>query len=186
MEFIDKIRQKCGVYFFKKSLSKLQRTKRIVNFSEAITIGLIYDASDEAVYNKVSNFICFLQDEKKTVKALGFVNYKNLPHYCFQKLSYDYFTLRDINWYFKPIHPRVKDFINEDFDILINVCLHECFVLSYITGLSEAKLKVGRYGEKYSGIYDFMLNVDNNISLDDYFKQIIYYLTIINRKNDKK
>jgi hypothetical protein len=184
VNFIDNIRQTAGAYFFRKELEKITRNRKIMNIDDAKTIGLVYDASDEATYGVVSNFVRFFQDNQKTVKALGFVNYSRLPHYCFPKLSYDYFTKKELNWYFKPNAARVNDFINEEFDIMIDLCMHDCFPLNYISGVSKAKFKVGRYGEKHSAIYDFMLNVDHNISMEDYFKEIIRYLSIINKNQD--
>jgi hypothetical protein len=157
-----------------------------MNLSDAKTIGIVYDASEEDKYSVVSDFVRYFQNNQKTVKALGFVNYNRLPHYCFPKLSYDYFTKRDLNWYFKPSTSRVKDFMNEEFDIVIDLCMHDCFPLNYVSGLSKAKFKVGRYGEKNSAIYDFMLNMNTTITLNDYMKEVIHYLSIINKNQENE
>ena len=163
---------------------KIQRNRCVMNIDDAKSIGLVYDASDEATYAIVSDFVRFFQERQKTVKAIGFINYNRLPHYCFPKLFYDYFTKRDLNWYFKPNKTRIIDFINEEFDIIIDLCLYDCFPLICISGLSKAKFKVGRYSEKYPDIYDFMLKVDHEISLEDFIKEIINYLSIINKNQD--
>jgi hypothetical protein len=184
LKLIDNIKQSIGSYFFRREMMNLKRNRYVMNLSDAKTIGIIYDASEEDKYSVVSNFVRYFQDNQKTVKALGFVNYNRLPHYCFPKLSYDYFTKRDLNWYSKPTESRVKDFMNEEFDIVIDLCMHDCFPLSYIAGLSKAKFKVGRYDEKHSVIYDFMLNVNNNITLESYIKEVIHYLSIINKNQD--
>lgn len=181
MHFIDNIRQKFGNYFFLKDISKVSRNRNIINLDDARNIALVYDASDESTYAIVSDFVRFFQDNQKIVKAFGFVNYSHLPHYCFPKLSYDYITKSDLNWYFKPRNSKANDFINEEFDILINLCMDDCFPLKYLSGLSKAKFKVGKFDDKNDSIYDFMLNVDQNISLDLYFKEAIHYLSIINK-----
>jgi hypothetical protein len=74
--------------------------------------------------------------------------------------------------------------MNEEFDIVIDLCMHDCFPLNYVSGLSKAKFKVGRYGEKNSAIYDFMLNVNPTITLNDYMKEVIHYLSIINKNQE--
>jgi hypothetical protein len=181
VNIIQQIRQSIGAYFLKLDIAKVKRNKQIVNMANVKTIGLVYDASEEASYAIVSNFVRTFQEDQKIVKAIGFVNYRRLPHYCFPKLSYDYFTQRDLNWYFKPGNMKVNEFVKEEFDIVIDLCMHECFPVRYISGLSRAKLKVGRYGDKYAGIYDFMLNVDAKTSLSDFIKEITYYLNIINK-----
>ena len=185
MVFIDNIRQIFGNYFFNKELKKDRENRRIVNLYDAKTIGLVYDASEEPTYAVVSDFVRFFQDNQKTVKALGYVNYSRLPHYCFPKLSYDYITKKDLNWYLKPRNTKVTDFVNEEFDILIDLCMHDCFPLKYISCISKAKFKVGKFGEKHSNIYDFMLNVDKQISLEKYIKETIHYLSIINKNQDQ-
>jgi hypothetical protein len=142
-----------------------------MNLEDARSIAIIYNASDEVTYNIVSDFVKYFRDRQKSVKTMGFVNYNRLPHYCFPKLSYDYFTKRDLNWYYKPSNIRVTDFIKEEFDILIDLSMTDCFPLNYIAGLSKAKFKVGRFGNKYSNIYDFMLNVDNKITLETLYQR---------------
>ncbi|NTW31502.1 MAG: hypothetical protein HGB12_02560 [Bacteroidetes bacterium] len=186
MKLFDKIRQSIGWFLLNKEVVKMHRNRFISNIDDAKTIGILYDASSEEIYNKVSEFVKYFQNKQKNVKALGFVNFNQLPHYCFPKLTCDYFTKRDLNWYYKPTNSRVIDFINEEYDIMIDLCMNDCFPLIYVSAVSKAKFKVGRYGEKYSDIYDFMLNVNNTISLEDYFKETIHYLSIINKNQDEQ
>ena len=181
MNFIENIRRKIGEYFFKKEYIKVNRSRRIVNIDDAKTIAILYDASDESTYGLVNDFVKYFQENQKIVKALGYVNYNILPHYCFPKLSYDYIIKRDLNWYFRPKNIKVGSFVNEEFDILIDLCMHDCFPLKYISGISLAKFKVGRFDEKNSVIYDFMLNVNQSVTLDQYMKEAIHYLSIINK-----
>jgi hypothetical protein len=182
VNFIDNIRQSIGNFFLRKDILKVRRSRQIVNMKDVKTIGIIYDASEEASYTIVSNFVRTFQEDQKLVRTLGFVNYRRLPHYCFPKLSYDYFTRRDLNWYYKPVNLKVNEFVNEEFDVVIDLCMHHSFPLRYVAAMSKARLKVGRFGEKYSGIYDFMLNVDDTISLEDFIKEITHYLNIINQQ----
>jgi len=182
VNFIENIRQSIGSFFFRRDLAKVSRTKQLVNMKDIKTIGIVYDASEEETYAIVSNFVRTFQEDQKIVRTLGFVNFRSLPHYCFPKLSYDYFTKRDLNIYYKPVNAKVNEFVKEEFDVVIDLCMKDCFPIRYVAGLSIAKLKIGLYGEKYSGIYDFMLNVDNTISLTDFIKEITHYLNIINKE----
>jgi hypothetical protein len=181
VSFINDIRQGIGHYFYRKDVAKVRRNRKIQNLNNAKTIGLIYDASDEKLHNVVCDFVKYFQENMKIVKAIGYVSYSRLPHYCFPKLSFDYFTRKDLNWYFKPTPQRVQDFINEEYDIVIDLTMKDNFALQYIAGLSHGKFKVGRYSNKYSGIYDFMLDVDENITLEKFIKESIHYLSILNK-----
>jgi len=186
VNFLNSIRQGIGNYFYKKDIAKVKRNRTILNLTDAKTIGIVYDASEEKLHNVVCDFVKYFQENMKIVKAIGYVNYPRLPHYCFPKLSFDYFTKKELNWYFKPGTQRVQDFINKEYDIVIDLSMQDNFPLQYIAGLSHGKFKVGRYGSKYSGIYDFMLNVDANITIDTFIKESIHYLSILNKNPNAK
>lgn len=181
MSFIDDIRRTAGNYFYKKDIAKVRRNRNIQNLADAKKIGILYDATDEKTHNIICDFVKYFQENLKVVKAIGYVNYPRLPHYCFPKLSFDYFTKKDLNWYYKPRTERIQDFINEEYDIVIDLSMKDCFPLQYIAGLSHSKFKVGRYGNRYSCVYDFMLDVNENITLEKFIKECIHYLSILNK-----
>ena len=121
------IKKKIGQYYFKKGQSKQVSTRKIVNLKEARSVGILYTLDDVQDYDTVSTFVTELQHDRKEVKALGYVKNKNLISRFLPKLSYDFISRKDINWYFKPIHTKVEDFINKEFDILIDLNLQDLF-----------------------------------------------------------
>ena len=158
----------------------MQRKKITTNLAKAKYIGILYVVGDEKQYQQICDFVKSLQDDRKEVKAIGFINNKNIPHYCYPKIAYDYFTVKDLNWFLKPSNTFVNDFMNKEFDMLIDISIESCFSIQYIAGLSKAKFKVGRYGINPSNFYDLMLQVDDKIKLVDYLKDIKHYLTMLN------
>jgi hypothetical protein len=176
----DSIKVAFRKYFLSKELRKISRNRVICSIKDAKSIGLLFDASDEEDHKIVTEFVQYFKDNQKIVKSLGFVNFNRVPHYCFPKLSYDYFTKKDINWYSKPSGVKVNDFVNEEFDVMIDLCTKSCFSLTYITAISKAKFKVGKFDEGNKEYFDFMLNVASNISLRDYIRDLTHYLSIIN------
>lgn len=185
MNIINQFRIFWGKYFFRRDLRKAYRNRDIVNLHDAKSVAIVYDASNEETYKIVSEMVRYFQENQKVVKALGFVNYARLPHYCFPKLSYDYFTKRELNWWMKPTNARVADFIREEFDILIDLTTKECFPLMYAAGLSKARFKVGRFNEPTISMYDFMLHVNESINTEEYVREAMHYLSIL-KKSDKK
>ncbi len=121
----------------------------------------------------------------KDVKALGFVKNKNLITRFLPKLSFDFFSIRDLSWFYKPIHTKLKDFIEKEFDLLIDLSTYESFPLKYIAGLSHSLCKVGRFSEENSNYYDLMIDIKPSATLDDYIGQVRHYLTIINVDEEK-
>ena len=179
--FLKTPREKIGRYIFNKNLTKLKRRRVVHNLESAKTIGLLYDATDEQEYAIICNLVKILQNDNKTVKALGYLNYNIIPHYCIPKLSFDYFIMKDVNFFYIPNNSFVEDFIKNDFDILIDLSVKDFFPFQYIAGMSNAKFKVGRDGINHSKYYDFMLNINEEITLKEYIKQICEYLTILNK-----
>jgi len=115
---------------------------------------------------------------------LGYVKSKSLIQRFLPKLSYDFFSRKDISWFYRPIHNKVKDFMEKDFDLLIDLNLADSFALKYIAGLSKAICRVGRFSEDNILYYDLMIDVKPATTLDEYLYQIRHYLTII--KTDEK
>jgi hypothetical protein len=180
-----KIRTIVGNYFLKEKLIKTNRERKITNLKDAKKIGVLYTLDDVPDYEAISEFVAGLQHDHKEVKALGFVKNKNLIARFLPKLSFDFFSEKDLNWFFKPVHIKVKDFIEKEFDILIDLSLKDSLPLKFISALSMAHCRVGRFSEANSVCYDIMLDLSKPVSLNEYMLQIIHYLTVINNEERK-
>lgn len=176
----DRIRLFIGKYYFHKEASKFETSRKMTNLNDARRIGILYTLNEVPDYEAVSEFVSELQHDQKEVKALGFVRNKNLISRFLPKLSYDFFSKKDITWFCKPIHQQVKDFIEKEFDILIDLSVHDSFPLKYISGLSRALCRVGKFSEENVEYYDLMIEIKSNITLNEYLGYIKHYLTIIN------
>ena len=181
MQFVEDIKQKVGDFFFKRELKSNPRQREVHNLHTAQSIGILYDATETEDMLKVSEFVNTLFITKKDVKALGFVNLKELTHHHMPMLQFDFFFLKDLNWYYKPQNYIIKNFVEKDYDILINFCDSDCIPMKYLAGSSQAKFKVGRYEEDID-LYDMMIDVKED-TLSDLIKEIHHYLTVINQKD---
>jgi len=181
MQFVEKIKQKVGDFFFKKELKSNHRQREVHNLHTAQSIGILYDATEREDMLKVSEFVNTLFQTKKDVKALGFVNLKDLTHHHMPMLQFDFFFLKDLNWYYKPQNYIIKNFVEKDYDILINLCDSTCIPIKYLAGISQAKFKVGKYEEDID-LYDMMIDVKEN-TLSALIKEIHHYLNVINQKD---
>jgi hypothetical protein len=186
VSLIESIKLKTGNYFLKKDLANMQRSPELVSFSQAKSIGILYKVIDNNDYNFICDFVKYCQDNGKSVKALGYVIYKEVPHFCFPKLSYDYFTQKDIGWNLIPKNQFVKAFIDENFDNLIDLSIKDCFPTNYISAMSKAKFKIGRFKSENQKYYDFMLNVPEEMPINDYIDHLKNYLTIFNNSKHEQ
>ena len=170
-------RHKIGRYLFLKEFGK-QATKRgYVTFEKAKSIGILYDSTNEKHFELVKKYVKEIREtHHKEVVALGFYNQKELPPMRFAKLGLDFFTLKDLNWYHKPITPVVRNFVQRDFDILIDLHLQNSVPFRYILASSKAKFKIGKYNRLFTPFYDFMVSVSDETTFPQFLDQVIHYL----------
>ncbi len=184
MSIITNIRKKTGRILLNRDSSRVMRDRRIINMSAASRIGVVYMLHDEPVYRKISTYVKKLQDSGKTVKAIGYVESKRLTGQFLPKLSYDFLYPSGLNWNYKPTSTAAKDFIDTDFDILLDLSTEDYLPVLYITAMSKARFKTGLKSEHRSKYLDMMIDLGDNEGLDELIEQIDHYLSIINRKNE--
>tara|TARA_B000000475_G_C15721118_1_gene334541 strand:- start:41 stop:592 length:552 start_codon:yes stop_codon:yes gene_type:complete len=180
MRFIEDIKQKVGKWVFQRELRINKRTKEVCNLSNAKSIGVLYDATTEEGIKSIQPFISYFFDLKKDVKALGYVNSKELSYYHIPKLQYDFFYKKDLNWYYKPQNYLIDNFIKKEYDILINLCDSSVIPIKYLVASSIAHFKIGIYQENYE-IYDLMISLKEDKSLEKLMEEIKHYINLINK-----
>ncbi len=80
------------------------------------------------------------------------------------------------NFFYKPVSPVVKNFIDRDFDILIDLHTGNGIPFRYITALSRAKFKIGKYDKSAVRFYDFMVSTREGVILPQFIQQVNSYL----------
>ena len=179
MKLVRRIKQAAGGRFLRNE-AEPQRERRGSNFNSARRIGLLYLDSDEPHFIKVRNYSKFLKDEFdiKSVICLGYVDEvkKKLPVWQLQKLELNYFSREDLNWHYKPIQ-NVATFLQEDFDILIDLSGGNVVPLNYVMKESKARMKVGLKGSRCDRYCDFLLNMGDAPSADKFIEQLNLYLS---------
>ena len=185
MSVIQDIKNFAGNYALSQEVKSLRRNKMFLNLEEAKTIGIVFDATENENFELVKKYITYLKDLKKRVKAIGFFNMKGTPPMAYSKLEYDFFSLKDLSWNNIPNNIYVKNFIEDHFDILLDLNMKDSFPLKYISSLSRAKFKVGKSSKWNSSIFDLMLDIDASKNLKYFLKNLDTYLFIINKKHDQ-
>lgn len=150
-------------------------------FDQLRTVGILFDASGQEDYELVRRYVVYLREHSKKVKALGFFNSKEVPQLTYSRLEYDFFAAKELNWFGKPSAPVISNFINEEFDLLIDLNIHDHFPLKYISALSKAKFKVGKYKEQEEAVYDMMIDADNTQTLKYFLRQVDTYIAMLNK-----
>jgi len=168
-------------YLRKRSINQRPQrlNRKVFNFNEIKTAGIIFDATHLVSYDVVKNFLKVLKEKNIEVTIIGYVNSKYLIDLYLYRKGFIFLTKNDINWYGKPNISIIQPFIDKEFDILFDLTLEECFPLKYISIMSKAKFKVGKYSEA-NDYLDFMIDINKEKNL---LKQIKDEIKLEKNKN---
>ena len=180
MQFIEDFKQKVGKWVFQRELKTNKRTKEVCNLDNAQSIGILYDATSEDQIKIIKPFVSYFFDLKKDVKALGYVNSKQLSFHHTPKLQYDFFYQKDLNWFYKPQNYIIDNFVKKEYDILINLCDSSIIPIKYLVASSIAHFKIGIHEENYE-IYDLMISLKDDKSIEKLMHEIKHYINLINK-----
>ena len=183
MELIENIKNILGKFFLRHEMKSLHRNKAFINLEQAKAIGIVFDATEPENFELVKKYIAYLREMKKRVKAIGYFNQKQIPPLAFSKLEYDFFCSKELNWYNAPSVIYAKNFAEDEFDILIDLNLNDCFPLYYISAMSKAKFKVGKTNKQNSYVMDLMVELKPSKGMKYFLRNIDAYLFIINKKS---
>ncbi len=177
------IRVWLGNQRFLRDVKKVERKPGIISFDDAMRIGILYDATDERDSDTVKNYIKTVRANfKKDIMALGYVDRNAVGKNQYAQVGLDFFTKKDLNFSMRPTNPIVSNFINEEFDILINLDYGKSYPLRYISGLSKARFKVGRYNNSNSVYFDMMVKLTGDPPIKTVIEEIEHFLRLIKRK----
>jgi hypothetical protein len=177
---IQSIREKFAKSFLLKQINEIKRNLKPINLQSARTVALLYYLPDEATYKTMELILSKLNDLNLKVRVVAYTNQKFNPHYFIPKISQDVLTAKDVNWRLQPQKPFVKEFIETEYDILIDLSLEDHLPLLYCAALSKAGLKVGRFQEDHELFYDLMIHAGPEETIDSFATQVIHYLSRIN------
>jgi len=131
----------------------------ICNIQNAQHIGIIYNATEYVSFEIIRNLVKELTRDSRKMAVLGYVDSKKLiDHYLYRK-GFDFFSRNELNWYSRPVSSVVEQFIQEPFDLLINLSLEYYYPIYYITALSSAAFKAGKYSPEEEHL-DFMIDME--------------------------
>lgn len=180
MKLFKNIREKFAKSFLLKQINEIDRQQKQINLLNARTVALLYYLPDEAIYRDMEAILSRLTKMNLKVKVVCFTNMKTAPHYFIPKISQDIITVKDVNLLYQPQKAFVKEFIDTEYDILIDLSLNDHLPLLYCAALSKAGLKVGRFQEDHQLYYDLMIHAGPDETLDSFAAQVIHYLSRIN------
>ena len=147
------------------------------NFQTSNKIGVLFKTETKEDFEIVKSFLHFLMEQNNKIMALGFVDHNKVPDYYLIRIGFNFFSKRDLNFFYLPKEQFILDFIKKPFDILIDLSLINSFPLYYISNLSTARFKIGKL-QDYNDCYDMMIDINQDNRVQSLIEQIKHYVPV--------
>ncbi|MEI7829852.1 MAG: hypothetical protein WCI31_08790 [Prolixibacteraceae bacterium] len=172
--------------YFKNWLFQAYRIQRrsvgIITLANAKSVGILWNPIDEESAETYESLRKILTE--KGIKSFGiaYIGSKRGKE-TLSTISNSWLMNRtNITWFGKPKNGEGIQFIQQKFDILIDLSLQKSIPLQYMLIHSIARFKVG-WKVVDPNLYDLEIDVSANPGCRFLMEQIIYYLEKLN-KND--
>ncbi len=171
MQFIEQIRTRLHNSFLKKEISSHQAGRSSMSIEDAKSIGILFDGTDPGNRKLVLDYAEKLKKAGKKISLLAFYNSKQES----EELDFPHFNRKQLDFALRPKTPEVLEFIEKQFDLLLNVCNQSVLQLDYVAARSKAKFRVGPFTEK-TFCYDLMIDHSGKNDLGAFLQQVIFYM----------
>ena len=152
------------------------KVKYSCNLKKSNSIAVFFDATDVNNIKIIKDFVYNFSSGKQKVSAMGYVNKSNKSFDHFSSQYFDYFSNKYLNWFGKPYRHLITNFLDYEYDILIDLSLKNHYPLNYLLKASTAKYKIGA-SKKDITIFDQEINSDEISNLSALITKITNYLT---------
>jgi hypothetical protein len=183
MSIVDNIKKRLALSQIRSDAKLVLREKQVFNMDDAKTIGIAFVFTGAEDFELIKKYVLYLREMKKKVKVIGYYREKEEPAVQYSKVDYDFFGKKSHSWYGKPTDHIVTNFIEEAYDIFIDLNLTDESVLSYVASCSHAHFKVGRF-EEGNEVHDMQIDSPPDKGLKFYLRQIDTYLGKINKAGE--
>lgn len=182
---MKKLLRKISHFFAGRKIKKDLLNRRVhretVTFEEAKTVGVLFSAHTEEDIKTALEYIQELKNKSKNVEYIGYIAIKDYkkkhkhevkdPHYIFDT---------DFDFFHRPKKELIEKFYKQQFDLLISLNYTNQFSINYISSLSAARLRVGKFSMNNVNAYDFMID-DKGESMSSYIQALNHYLNILKK-----
>lgn len=181
MAFFDAIRMKLALSKIKQDAERVLRNKQVFNLDEAKTIGIAFEFTTSEDFELLKKYVLYLRELKKKVKVIGYYTGKVEPAVQYSKVDYDFVTEKSFTWWGKSSGHIVTNFVEEPYDVFIDINFNDTIALRHIGYCSAASFKIGRYIEDAETPFDMLISVTKESGLKTYLREVDTYLQKINK-----
>lgn len=154
-------------------LAAISRDKKVFNLDSAKSAGILWEIDQKESYDLI----------EKELKNAG-IETLGLCYFPLKKAvipaGINGFTRKQTTWSEIPKTDLAQDFIDQKFDILIDLTGQRHLPIFYLTALSVAAFKVG-YAGSFQNNFDLNIEFQEKPETSQLAERILYYLKRINK-----
>ncbi len=160
-------------------MKRRQYRRCVVGYGNAKRIALLYDAGPDGKTAFINKIINNLEHDGKIVRAIGFFNQKRIPEGVIVNQKVGFFSKKSFSVWMYPKSETVRKFIDQPYDLLIDLTVQPHFMVKYVAGITKASYKAGAHHSDYLSVFDLLLYVDEQTTDEKLANHAIHYLKII-------
>ncbi len=153
---------------------------RSISLQRAHVIGVLFDATDLNRRRAAVAFAEKLQQQGKLVFKLGYFHSRQKN----TNFTFKHFNKRQIDWIYRPRSRDVDEFLNREFDMLINLEPRTRPHSEYLAAKAKAKFKVGPKASRLD-IYDLMVEASRKDDSAAFVDQVAEILEKTNQRHEE-
>ncbi len=184
MNPIKKIINKLRLLLLHRALKKTTRKKRVVSYALAKRVAVLYESDCQGKPGYLKKLLLHLNNDNKKTATLAYYPHKKGQENLDKQLNETCFGNRDLTFLMKPKKESLKQFISQEFDILLDLTSHQAGRAKHIAAVSNALYKVGAFNKHYNQVYDLILHVKDDCPASELAEHAIHYLKIIKTKEE--
>lgn len=174
---LKKIKYKLHNNALKSKLKQVNCVHKAVAMHEIKSVGILFDADEPNNELIIKKLMQQLQQKNIRVEVLGYI--PQLPKNR-GAVIFDYFTDKDVSWHLVPQQSILNGYAEKKFDVLLNLYTDEVLPLEYISAISKATFRIGRYIATKDFYCDLMISLKEKDTLENLIQQTLHYLNQIN------
>ena len=171
-------------YADKRLLTYFQNQRRTVSINtlkNSKMVGILWNPGDERSIEAYESLCKELHARGIKSKGVAHVHSSRELEMLTTITNSGFLHKRNVRWFGRPISNSILAFIQQPFDILIDLSISKTTALLYILVHSNSTFKVGYQGVE-NNYYDLNIDISENQQSTYLLEQIIYYLENINEK----
>jgi hypothetical protein len=176
MKIVEDIKNYIGRWQLKQETGRRKQKSKLIAFDQVVHIGILYHADNKEHEQMIAKYAGELRAEGKKVFMMGYVDAKLLPPSKKFLLNSEYFWKEKLNGFNLPIKGKIGQFLQLEFDLLLNLYTEPLLPLQAIAAYSNAKYRVGSQIHNGLEFYDAIIDTGSQKSLRYFIEQIDFYL----------